>query len=185
MPALADAALDQLFRTARSQNRWTVRPVTDDELRRELAGGALGLAGVALVVSRGSWQTLSTVRFVPGDLYILVAVIGWDRKFYDRLGTLFPHDPSAPSWFNGSEASIHTNGFRNGTLQGAYLILAARALGLDAAPMSGFDAPKAEAEFFPGGDVAVNFICGLGHGDPSGVFPRLPRLAFEEACTLG
>jgi 3-hydroxypropanoate dehydrogenase len=196
MPALADAALDQLFRTARSQNGWTDRPVTDDELRAlydlvkfgPTSANCCPARFVFLRTAEGKERlrpALSKGNLNKTMTAPVVAVIGWDRKFYDRLGTLFPHEPSAPSWFNGSEASIHTNGFRNGTLQGAYLILAARALGLDAAPMSGFDAAKAEAEFFPGGDVAVNFICGLGHGDPSGVFPRLPRLAFEDACSLG
>jgi 3-hydroxypropanoate dehydrogenase len=195
MTALSDTALDQLFRTARSQNKWTDRPVTDDEIRAlyDLVKFGPTSANCSparfLFIRTADGKDRLKPALSKGNLdktmtAPVVAVIGWDPKFYDRIPQLFPHNPGARDWFTGSEAVAHATAFRNGTLQGAYLILAARALGLDAAPMSGFDAAKVEAAFFPGGDVRVNFICGLGHGDPSGVFARLPRLAFEEACGL-
>ena len=105
-------------------------------------------------------------------------------KFYDKLGKLFPHAPDAPSWFNKDEQTIFTNAFRNGTLQGAYMIIAARALGLDCGPMSGFDNAMVDRLFFSGTAVKSNFLCNLGYGDPSGVYPRSPRLEFNEACSI-
>ena len=105
------------------------------------------------------------------------------EDFYEKLPILFPHE-DARSWFAGTAKLIETTAFRNGTLQGAYLILAARALGLDCGPMSGFDNALVDAAFFPGGTVRSNFLCNLGYGDPAGVMPRNPRFAFEEACRI-
>jgi len=110
-------------------------------------------------------------------------IVAWDTAFYDKLPALFPH-ADARSWFTGSAEVAHETAFRNGTLQAAYLILAARSLGLDAGPMSGFDKAKVDAEFFAGTTWTANLIVNLGHGDPSKVFGRLPRLPFDEACTL-
>ena len=113
----------------------------------------------------------------------VTVIVGYDTEFYERLPELFPHS-DARSWFVGKDDLIQTTAFRNGTLQGAYLIIAARAVGLDCGPMSGFDNAKVDAEFFPGGKVRSNFLCNLGHGDPSALFPRSPRLDFAQACEL-
>ena len=111
------------------------------------------------------------------------AIIGMDMAFHDKLPFLFPHT-NARAWFAGNEAKIAETAFRNSSLQGGYLILAARALGLDCGPISGFDAAKVDAAFWAGTTVRTNFICTLGEGDPSRVFARSPRLPFEEACRL-
>ena len=113
----------------------------------------------------------------------VTAVIGMDLAFHEKLPQLFPHT-DARAWFEGQPALIEATAFRNGSLQGAYLMLAARALGLDCGPMSGFDAAAMDAAFFAGTAVRTNFVCALGHGDPSRLHPRGPRLAFDEACTL-
>ena len=113
----------------------------------------------------------------------VTAIVGYDLKFYDRLPMLFPHT-DARSWFTGKPEHIQETTFRNGSLQGAYLILAARALGLDCGPMSGFDAKGVTAEFFGGTDVTANFLCNLGYGDPAGLKPRGPRLTFNDIAQI-
>jgi len=113
----------------------------------------------------------------------VTSIIGYDLAFYEKLPQLFPH-ADARSWFAGNEKLIETTANRNGTLQGAYLMLAARALGLDCGPMSGFDNAGVDNAFFPNSRVKSNFICAIGYGDPSGVFPRSPRLPFDEACQI-
>jgi 3-hydroxypropanoate dehydrogenase len=113
----------------------------------------------------------------------VTVIIGHDMHFYDKLPKLFPHT-DARSWFVGNEKLAETTAFRNGTLQGGYLILAARALGLDCGPMSGFDNAGVDGAFFANTRIKSNFICSIGHGDPSGVFERSPRLSFEEACQI-
>lgn len=113
----------------------------------------------------------------------VTAVIGHDLEFYEKLPRLFPH-ADARSWFAGKPAFIESSAFRNGSLQGAYFILAARALGLDCGPMSGFDNAGVDREFFAGTEVKSNFLINLGFGDPAGLFPRSPRLAFEEIATI-
>jgi 3-hydroxypropanoate dehydrogenase len=116
----------------------------------------------------------------------VVAIVGYDTHFYERLPVLFPHNPAVKAWFEGPEkvAFAETTAFRNGTLQGAYLMLAARAAGLDCGPMSGFNNAAVDAMFFAGTTVKSNFICAIGHGDLAKVHPRGPRLAFDDACTL-
>jgi len=113
----------------------------------------------------------------------VTAIIGMDMAFYDKLPKLFPH-ADARSWFLGKKEFADTTAFRNSSLQGAYLILAARALGLDCGPMSGFDHAKIDAAFWAGTEIKTNFICNLGHGDPAKLFGRSPRLAFDEACRI-
>jgi 3-hydroxypropanoate dehydrogenase len=113
----------------------------------------------------------------------VTAIIGFDQDFHEKLPYLFPH-ADAKSWFDGPREGRHEAAFRNGTLQGAYLILAARTLGLDAGPMSGFDPAKVDEAFFAGTAIKSNFLVNLGYGDPSGVFPRLPRLSFDEAARI-
>ncbi len=113
----------------------------------------------------------------------VTAVVGMDMAFYERLPQLFPH-ADARAWFVGKPAHIEATAFRNSSLQGGYLMMAARALGLDCGPMSGFDAAAMDAAFWAGTTVRTNFVCALGYGDASRLFPRGPRLAFDEACTL-
>ena len=112
------------------------------------------------------------------------AIIGMDMAFYEAMPKLFPHAPDARSWFVGNDAAIHDAAWRNSSLQAGYLIVAARALGLDCGPMAGFDAEKINAAFFAGTEVKVNFLCNLGYGDPAKLRPRGPRLSFEEACCV-
>ena len=114
----------------------------------------------------------------------VTAIIGHDVKFYERLPELFPHAPDAKTWFNWSDEWAEMNAFRNGSLQGAYFMIAARALGLDCGPMSGFDMNAVNELYFAGTDVKVNFICNIGYGDDSGLFERSPRLPFDDACKI-
>ncbi len=112
-----------------------------------------------------------------------IAIIGYDLEFYDKLPFLFPHTDARP-WFAGKPEVIQATAFRNGSLQGAYFMLAARAVGLDCGPMSGFDNAVVDAAFFPDGKVKSNFLCNIGYGDPAGVLPRGPRFAFNEVCKI-
>jgi 3-hydroxypropanoate dehydrogenase len=112
------------------------------------------------------------------------AIVAHDLAFYRQLPKLFPHKQDAAAIFEGKQELIESTAFRNGTLQGAYLIMAARALGLDCGPMSGFDAQKVNQEFFPEGGFKINFLCNIGYGDRSKVLGRLPRLPFEDACEV-
>jgi 3-hydroxypropanoate dehydrogenase len=114
----------------------------------------------------------------------VTAIIGYDLRFYEHLPKLFPHNKAARSWFAGKEEHARTTALRNGSLQGAYLILAARALGLDTGPMSGFDNTGVDGEFFAGTDIKSNFLCSLGYGDPAGVRPRGPRFTFDEMAKI-
>ena len=116
----------------------------------------------------------------------VTAIVAYDTKFYEHLHRTFPHDKTAPFWFSGEgkEQVAFMTAFRNGTLQGAYLMIAARAIGLDVGAMSGFDNAKVDAAFFPDGRFKTNFLCNIGYGDPSKLYGRSPRLTFEEACTL-
>ncbi|MGE8214343.1 MAG: malonic semialdehyde reductase [Stenotrophomonas sp.] len=189
-----DAALDQLFRTARTQNAFQDRPVEDSQLRAlyDLLKWAPTSANASparfvFVKSADAKQKLAPA-LSEGNLAKtmaapVTAIIGFDQDFHEKLPYLFPH-ADAKSWFDGPREGRHEAAFRNGTLQGAYLILAARALGLDAGPMSGFDAAKVDEAFFAGTAIKTNFLVNLGYGDPSGVFPRLPRLSFDEAARI-
>src|SRR5262249_31237716 len=114
----------------------------------------------------------------------VTAIIGYDLEFYEHLPRLFPHNQEARGWFAGKPAHIETTAFRNGTLQGGYFMIAARALGLDCGPMSGFDNAMVDAAFFPGGTVKSNFLCNLGYGDPQKVLGRSPRFEFDEICRV-
>ncbi len=191
---LSDTGLDLIFRNARTHNGWLDKPVDDDTLRvlYDLLkwGPTSANASPARFVFLRSRQAKERLRpaLSPGNLDKTMAapvtvIVGHDLRFYEHLPRLFPH-ADARSWFVGNDELIRTTAFRNGSLQGAYLIIAARALGLDCGPMSGFDNAKVDAEFFPAGTVKSNFLCNLGYGDPAKLFPRSPRLAFEEACQL-
>jgi 3-hydroxypropanoate dehydrogenase len=209
--SLDDAALDRLFRSARTHNAWLPRPVADDTLRRLydlLKWGPTSANG-----SPGRFLFLRTPearrRLLPAlsagnvDKTMsapVTVIVGYDARFQEHLPRLFPH-ADARSWFAGTPELAEVTARRNSSLQGAYLMLAARGLGLDCGPMSGFDQTKVDHEFFPRGHeqrqddgfdqeyfpdshVKTNFICNLGYGDPAGLFPRNPRLDFDEACKL-
>lgn len=189
-----NAALDQLFRTARSQNAWQDKPVADrllHELHDLMKWGPTSAncwpLRVVYVKSPAAKARLIPLLMEGNRAKVqaapVTAILGMDLAFYDQLPKLFPHT-DARSWFVGNQALIEATAFRNSSLQGAYFMLAARALGLDCGPMSGFDADKLNAEFFAGTTVKANFICSLGYGDPSGIFPRSPRPEFADVCTI-
>lgn len=194
MSALTPQAMDQLFRQARTHNGWRDEPVPESTLRELYdlmkwgpTSANCSPARLVFVVSPQAKARLlpamsegnrEKTRQAP-----VTAILGMDYEFYEKLPQLFPHT-DARSWFAGKTTAIEQTAFRNSSLQGGYFILAARALGLDCGPMSGFDADAINREFFPEGKVKVNFICNIGLGDPSKLFPRSPRLSFEEACRV-
>ena len=184
----------QLFTDARTQNGYLDAPVSDAQLhalydllkfgptaanacpaRFKFVRSAEAKSQLAACVSASNQ---AKVKQAP-----VTVIIGMDMAFYEQLPFLFPH-ADARAWFVGNEASIQATAMRNSSLQGGYLILAARALGLDCGPMSGFDAAQVDAAFWAGSTVKTNFLCTLGTGDPAKVFPRSPRLSFEQACSL-
>ena len=195
MSIVPESVQDQVFRNARTQNGFTSQPVSDDEIRAVYDLAKWGATSMNTQPAR--FQFLRTAdakaRLAPlaspgNQPKILAApvvvIIGHDMEFYEHLVKNFAHNPNARGVFAGNDAMIQGTAFRNGTLQGAYLMIAARMLGLDCGPMSGFDAAKVDAEFWAGTKVKTNFLCNLGHGDPSKVMGRLPRFTFEEAAKL-
>ena len=192
---LSDAALDLLFRKARTYHAWQDKPVSDvliraiHELMRWPPTSANSGPGRFLFLrsetaKRRLEPALSAGNRAKTMLAPVTVIIAYDTRFYEFLPRLFPRNLEARSWFEGKEQHALTTAFRNGTLQGAYLILAARALGLDCGPMSGFDNAKVDQEFFPDGRYKSNFLCNLGYGDPQGVHPRGPRPDFDEVCQI-
>jgi len=192
---LSDADLDTIFRSARSFNAWSDEPVSDltieaiyDLLRWGPTSANCSPARFVFVKSPGEKQRLADCVSQGNKTKVLtapvVAIIGQDMKFYDRIPELFPHNPGAREWFANSEALAEETAFRNSTLQGAWLIIAARSLGLDCGPMSGFDKAAVDDAFFAGTDVRSNFLCAIGNGANENLFPRSPRLAFEDACKI-
>ncbi|MFG1345368.1 malonic semialdehyde reductase [Xanthobacter autotrophicus DSM 431] len=188
------AAIDRLFLDARSQNGWTDAPVTEAEIKAlyDLVkfGPTSANTQPARFVFLATPEAKERLRpaLSQGNLKSLAApvivIVGYDLNFHDKIPQVFPHNPGFRDIFVNNPAAIEPHAFRNSSLQGAYLMLAARALGLDVGPMSGFDADKVDAEFFPGGTVKTNFIAAIGHGDPEKVMPRLPRLSFEDAAQI-
>lgn len=185
-----EAALDRLFREGRTHGAWQARPVSDDLLREVVDLAKMGPTSantlplrVVFVRSREGKErlkpALAPLNVEKTMAAPVTAIIGHDLAFYELLPRLFPH-ADARAWFVGNEPLIESTAFRNGTLQGAYVILAARALGLDCGPMSGFDNAKVDAEFFAGTKVKSNFLVNLGYGDPDKLFPRSPRLDADE-----
>ncbi|MGZ5204746.1 MAG: malonic semialdehyde reductase [Caldimonas sp.] len=185
---------EQLFDHARTQNGFTDEPVSEATLRRlydMMKWGPTSAnsspARIVFVTSKAAKDKLlacmSPGNFEKTKAAPVTAIIGMDLAFYDKLPHLFPH-ADAKSWFVGKQEFADTTAFRNSSLQGAYLIVAARALGLDSGPMSGFDNAKVDAAFWAGTSVKTNFVCNLGHGDPAKLFARSPRLSFEEACRI-
>lgn len=204
-----DTALDTLFRTARTYAKWLPRAVTDETLRElyELLKWAPTSANAAPArfAFLRSKEAKERLRPALAPLNVqktmtapVTVIIAYDMKFYEQLPKLFPQNPGMAKLFESSPDMVETTAKRNSSLQGAYLIMAARSLGLDCGPMSGFDQAKVDEEFFaagkpcfgcdqeffPEGHVRTNFLCNLGYGDPSSQYQRLPRLTFTEACSL-
>ena len=191
---LDDRSLDTIFRAARTHSDWLDKPVSDaliqqiyDLMKWAPTSANCSPARIVFVRSAAAKQRLLPAM-APGNVEKtraapVTVIIAHDTEFYEKLPKLFLQ-ADARSWFAGNQALIDTTAFRNGTLQGAYLILAARALGLDAGPMSGFDNAKVDQEFFPDGKVKSNFMINLGYGDHAKLFPRNPRLPFAEAAQI-
>ena len=187
------SALDALFINARSQNKWTDQPVTDEQIHQIYDILKFGPTSANCSPARILFLRTKEAkdRLAPalsgGNLEKtmaapVVAIVAYDPRFYDKLPQLFPHNLDAKSWFTSNEGLAATTAFRNSTLQGAYLIMAARAIGLDTGPMSGFDNAKVDETFLQDRGWRSNFMVNLGYGDPTGLFDRSPRLSFDEAC---
>jgi 3-hydroxypropanoate dehydrogenase len=209
MDLLNDDVLDVLLRKARTHNFWLDKPVSDDLLRKLYDLMKWGPTSANTCPARILFlrtpeakerlrPALSPTNLEKTMKAPVTAIIAHDTNFYEKLPKLFPHNPGAREWFANSPELAEVTAFRNGTLQGGYFILAARSLGLDCGPMSGFNNAKVDEEFFPVGKKTVereedvfptsrlksNFLCNLGYGDASKLFPRSPRLDFHEACKL-
>ena len=191
---LDDKSLDLLFRTARTHNGWLPKPVTDAQIRAIYEILKMGPtsansqpARFIFIRTKEGKEKLrpalsegNTAKTLEAPVTVLVA---YDTRFYENLPRQFPHNQDAINWFKGTPAAAPT-AVRNGTLQGAYLIIAARAVGLDIGAMSGFDNALVDKTFFPDGRFKSNFLCNIGYGDPTKIFARSPRLDFDDACTL-
>jgi 3-hydroxypropanoate dehydrogenase len=209
MPPVSEECLDQIFRRARTHNVWLEKPVGDDTLRQiyELLkwGPTSANAGPARFLFLRSPEAKERLRpaLASGNVEKtmtapVTVIVAYDLKFYEKLPRLMPHSPGMAQLFADNPQLVETTVRRNSTLQGAYLMIAARSLGLDCGPMSGFDNAKVDEiffaagescqgcdqEFFPAGHVKSNFLCNLGYGDPARLFPRGPRLDFAESCSL-
>jgi 3-hydroxypropanoate dehydrogenase len=194
LSSLDDWSLDLLFREARTFSEWRPDPVTDDELRRVWDLARLGPtsancspARVLFLKSAEAKEklrpALSRGNVAQTMAAPVTAIVGHDVAFHDLLPRLYP-EADARRWFAGNEGLLETTAFRNGTLQGAYLILACRAVGLDCGPMSGFDNALVDEVFFKGTSIRSNFLVNIGRGDGTRLVPRRPRLGFEEACKV-
>lgn len=192
--AINDEALDVIFRKARTQNKWQDKPVSPallmaiyDLMRWGPTSANMSPARILFVTSKEAKERLKPFLSEGNREKTMsapaTAIIGYDVAFAETLPKLFPHAPDAKNWFK-DPAIAQVHAFRNGSLQGAYFIVAARALGLDCGPMSGFDNAGVDREFFGGTTVKSNFLCSVGYGDPAGLFPRSPRLSFDEACKI-
>ncbi len=194
MTMLDDVSLDILFREARTHSAWLDTPVPDSLLEEIYDLAKMGATSanccpmrVVFVVSKAAKERLKPA-LAEGNIEKtmnapVTAIIGQDMEFYEKLPILFPHT-DAKSWFVGNKELIETTAFRNASLQGAYLMLAARAKGLDCGPMSGFNNALVDEVFFAGTNIKSNFICNLGYGDASKLHSRSPRLEFSEACRI-
>ncbi|MDA0305325.1 MAG: malonic semialdehyde reductase [Proteobacteria bacterium] len=192
--ALSQKTLDQLFVAARSHNGWKETPVPVETLKKIWditkwgpTSANCSPARIVFVTSPKAKERLKPCLMEGNVEKVMAApvtaIIGQDMKFYDRLSELFPHTDARP-WFAGNDKVIKATAFRNSTLQGAYFMLAARALGLDCGPMSGFDEGAVNETFFKGTDVKSNFLCSIGYGNGNDMFPRSPRLEFDDACSV-
>ncbi len=189
-------AISTLFTNARTQNGWLETPVSDEQIKAIYDIAKWGATSMNCQPAR--FQFLRTAEAkaklaacaMPGNqpkiiAAPVVAIIGMNPEFYKELVKTFPHNPNARAIFEGNEGLIQGNTFRNSTLQGAYLMMAAKMQGLDCGPMSGFAPDKVDEAFWAGTPVKTNFICCLGYGDAAKVMARLPRYSFDEVCTLG
>ena len=194
MPILSEEDLDQIFRKARTFYAFKPEPVADSLLHQiydtfKFGPTSFNTSPARIVFVRTEeakarlLPCLAPVNVEKSRSAPVVAIMAYDTEFYEKLPKLVPHMDVRP-FFAGNAPLVQETAFRNGTLQGAYFIIAARAAGLDCGPMSGFDAAKVNAEFFPDGKWKANFLCNLGHGDATNQHPRAPRLDFEEACVL-
>ncbi len=192
---LTQDALDQIFNKARTANGFLDKPVSTDLLKKVYDLAKMGATSMNCQPARYVFLTTPAAKerlipaLSPGNVdksraAPVVVIVATDSKFYETLPTTFPNFPGARDMFAGNAALAADTAYRNGTLSGAYFMLAARALGLDCGPMSGFDPAKVNAEFFADGRFTANFIINLGYGDETKLFPRNPRLSFEEVCTI-
>jgi 3-hydroxypropanoate dehydrogenase len=192
--SLEQSALSQLFIDARTHNSWQDKPVTDEQIKDlyellKFAPTSVNCNPARFLFIKSPQAKERLLACVtPGNLEKtraapVTAIIGMDLDFYEHLPKLFPH-VDAKSWFVGKDAYIESTAFRNSALQGAYLTMAVRALGLDCGAMSGFDADKVNAEFFPDGRVKVNFLLNIGYGNSASLMPRQPRPSFAEVCRI-
>ena len=187
--------LDLLFKEARSHNKWQDETVSDETLKElydimkfgPTSANSSPARFVFIRTKEGKEKlapALSSGNMEKTMSAPVTVIVAYDPKFFEKLPTLFPHNQDAISWFTSNDSLAATTAFRNGTLQGAYLMIAARSLGLDVGAMSGFDNAKVDAAFFNTNGWRSNFLVNIGHGDPAGLFNRSPRLPFEEACIL-
>lgn len=187
--------LDQIFRTARTHRAWADQPVPNETLHAvyelmKWGPTTLNTCPARMVFVRSAEAKARLKSALdPGNVAQtmaapVTAIIAYDLEFYEKLPKLTPHFAARNLFVDEPQAFLRTTALRNGSLQGAYLIIAARSLGLDCGPMSGFDNAKVDAEFFPGGKIESNFLCNLGYGDPTKLRPRAPRLAFDEVCGI-
>lgn len=194
MHALDKATLDRLFLEARSYNGWLDKGVSDEQLRQifdltKMGPTSANSSPMRIVFVKSDEQKARLLPMLDkGNVAKttgapVTAIIAHDRKFYDHLPRLFPHT-NAKSWFEGKPTKIEETMWRNGTLQAGYFMLAVRAMGLDCGAMSGFKADAVKETFFPDLDGEVNFLCNIGYGDPSSIFERSPRFAFDEVCKI-
>lgn len=192
---IAQPCLDQIFFDARTHNAWLDKDVPDSLLKELVDIVKMGPTSAncsparIVFVKSGEAKERLAPHLSEGNREKTMkapvcAIIGHDLEFYEKLPKLFPHNPDAVNWFKGKPDHSATTAFRNGSLQGAYFIIAARALGLDTGPMSGFDNDGVDKEFFAGTRVKSNFLCSLGYGDASVLFPRSPRFDFGEMAEI-
>jgi 3-hydroxypropanoate dehydrogenase len=193
--SLDTRALERLFTAARTPAAWRDEPVGDATLRRLYdllkwaPTSANGSPARFLFIRSAEAKARLLPALSPGNVEKVLtapvtAIVAYDPRFHEHMARLFPHSPGMARVFARDPRLAEETAFRNSTLQGAYLIMAARALGLDCGPLSGFDNAKVDAEFLSEGRLRSNFLCNLGHGDPSGLHARLPRLDFDEACRV-
>ncbi len=194
---LDDISIDKILREARSQNGFLDKPVSDDQLRRiydilkwgPTSSNSQPGRFVFIRTREGKEKLRPALSAGNTDKTMaapVTAIVAYDTQFYEHLPRTFPHNLTAQSWFSGpgKEDVAFKTAFRNGSLQGAYLMIAVRSIGLDVGAMSGFDNAKVDAAFFPDGRFKSNFLCNIGYGDKSKLFNRNPRLGFEDACVL-
>ena len=193
--SLESAVHDLLFREARTHNKWQDKPVTDEQIHElynlmkfgPTSANSSPARFVFIRTAAGKEKLKPALSAGNTDKTMsapLTAIIAYDPKFFEKLPQLFPHNLDAKSWFTSNDSLAATTAFRNGTLQGAYLMIAARALGLDTGGMSGFDNDIVDRAFFADNGWRSNFLCNIGHGDHEALYPRSPRLEFDEACVL-